>query len=176
MFPLFPTLASDYDDDWLDPPMRERLALGRGRWHLAQVLAFEQTPKHLLRLGRGGFDLARVFPEARHTRHARGTTRPVGPDVVWCDFALGSAPEPARAIAEVWELVPDDGLVAVVDLYAARSGRTERELLESFELRVSPGLLAGLRVAFSPIHTSVLDHQGGAWQSVVMIGRKRSTG
>ena len=40
-------------------------------------------------------------------------------------------------------------------------------------LRASPGLLAGLRVPFLPLHTSVLDHQGGAWQSVVMVGRKR---
>lgn len=167
MFP-FPTLTDDDDD--IDPRMRERLVLGRGRWHLAQVVAFECTPRRILRLGRPGFDLAGLFPTAEIVHDPQ---RMATADVVWCDFALASLPEPARAISRLWEGMADNALLAVVDAHRVSSDRIARWLGQELGICAAPGLLAGLRIPFSPLHVSILDHQRGAWQSVGMVGRKR---
>jgi hypothetical protein len=167
--PLLAPSASD----WLDRRALEALALGAGRWRLAQRVAAVLRPRHVVRVGRAGFDLSGPFPEAVVDEGRIGDLRRhAGADLVWCDFALTDAPDVAGAIVALWRDAVD-AAVALVDVAGVSADRSALGVARALRLREAPGLLAGLCRLFVPEVVEVVEHQEGLWRSLVVVARPR---
>ena len=161
------------------PSALEHRVLSRSRRLLADLVAFDASPRRVVDLGRGGLCLEERFPEATvRVGDLSASHQPVWtgwPDVVWCDYALSGGEPPEALVSRLRTSVPDGALVAVVDAHSAPTCGMARWLRDTLGITPVPSLLGALRASFVPLQVSMLEQQGGMWRTLVFVGRKKSS-